>query len=170
MRNITKPTSRPRISIIAAVGKNRELGKNNDLIWRISSDLKRVKKLTTGHPIIMGQNTYESIGRPLPNRTNIVLTMDSDYVAEGCVVAHSLNEAFEKAKEVEDEEIFIFGGARVYHDTIDIADRLYLTLIHDTDGEADAFFPDYSKFTKIVSSENGKQDELNYEWLILEKK
>lgn len=158
-----------RISMIAAVGENRELGKNNDLIWRIRDDLKRVKKLTTGHVLIMGQNTYESIGKPLPNRTNIVLTQDPAYNPEGCVMAHSLDEAFQKAHAIEEEEIFIFGGARVYYDTINLAERLYLTVIHDTDAEADAFFPDYSSFKKIISKETFQNDSIRYDWVTLEK-
>ena len=170
---------KPRISIIAAVGENRELGKKNDLIWRIPADLGRVKKLTTGHPIIMGQNTYESIGRPLPNRTNRVLTQDENYAPEGCVITHSLDEAFEKARAVEDisnaasphkhGEIFIFGGAFVYKSTINMADRLYLTLIHDTDNEADVFFPDYSAFTNVIEKEESTKGALAYEWLTLER-
>jgi len=157
-----------RISSIAAIGENRELGKHNELIWPIRDDLKRVKELTTGHPIIMGQKTYESIGRPLPNRTNIVLTLDTDFAPEGCVTAYSLEDALEKARAVEDEEIFIFGGASVYKATIDIVDRLYLTYIHDTDTDADAFFPPYDAFTEVIEKEERDQDGLRYDWLILE--
>jgi len=159
----------PRISAIAAIGENRELGKKNDLIWPIRDDLKRVKELTTGHPIIMGQNTYESIGKPLPNRTNIVLTQNKDYAPEGCVMAYSLDEAFEKARAVEDEEIFIFGGGYVYRQTIDMVDRLYLTLVHATDDDADAFFPEYTEFTNVVGKEERDQDGLPYAWVTLEK-
>lgn len=158
-----------RISTIAAVGQNRELGKKNELIWPIRDDLKRVKELTMGHPIIMGQNTYESIGKPLPGRTNIVLTQDKDYAPEGCVMAHSIAEALERAREVENEEIFIFGGAYVYRQTIDITDRLYLTYVHDTDEDADAFFPPYDSFARVVEKEERVQDGLKYDWLILEK-
>jgi len=159
----------PRISMIAAIGQNRELGKKNDLIWPIADDLKRVKELTTGHPIIMGQNTYESIGKPLPNRTNIVLTQDQNYVPEGCVMAYSIEDAFEKARAVEEEEIFIFGGAYVYTQTIGMTDRLYLTLVHDTDNEADAFFPEYTEFTNVIEKEERDQDGLAYDWVVLEK-
>jgi len=158
----------PRLSIIAAVGQNCELGKKNELIWRISADLKRVKALTMGHPIIMGWNTYQSIGRPLPGRTNIVLSFEPVDIP-GCMVVTSLDEALEKAREVEDEEIFIFGGASVYAATIDIADRLYLTRIEATDPEADAFFPDYSAFTKIISTEAHPEYTPPYTWLTLEQ-
>lgn len=123
---------KPRISIIAAVGQNRELGKKNELIWRIGADLKRVKELTMGHPIIMGWNTYQSIGRPLPGRTNIVISMTPAEIAE-CVVVTSLEEALARAREIEKEEIFIFGGASVYRESIALTDRLYLTRIEATD-------------------------------------
>ncbi len=159
----------PRLNIIAAIGENRELGKHNDLIWPIRDDLKRVKTLTTGHPIIMGHNTYESIGRPLPSRTNIVLTQNKDYAHEGCVMAHSVEDALTKARAVENEEIFIFGGAYVYQQTINLAHRLYLTLIHATDAEADAFFPEYSQFTTVIEKEERNQNRLLYDWIILEK-
>ena len=158
-----------RISTIAAVGENRELGKNNELIWPIRADLKRVKELTMGHPIIMGQKTYESIGKPLPGRTNIVLTQDEAYAPEGCVMAYSIEDALQKAREVEDEEAFIFGGAFVYSQTIDMTERLYLTYIHDTDPEADTFFPPYDAFTNVIEKEEREQDGLKYDWLVLER-
>ena len=160
--------STPRISIIAAVGQNRELGKKNGLIWRIGADLKRVKEITMGHPIIMGWNTYQSIGRPLPGRTNIVLSFTPMKI-NGCVVATSLEEALTKAKEVEQEEIFIFGGASVYKEAIGITDRLYLTRIEATDADADAFFPDYSEFSKVLDEENHSEYVPPYTWLTLER-
>lgn len=160
--------SKPRISIIAAVGQNRELGKKNGLIWRISADLKRVKELTMGHPIIMGWNTYQSIGRPLPGRTNIVISW-SPVVIDGCIVVASLNEALLKANEIEQEEIFIFGGASVYKGAIGITDRLYLTRIEATDADADAFFPDYSEFTKVLNEEPHPEYTPPYTWLTLER-
>ena len=160
--------STPRISIIAAVGQNRELGKKNGLIWRIGADLRRVKEITMGHPIIMGWNTYQSIGRPLPGRTNIVLSFRPMKIG-GCVVATSLEEALTKAKEVEQEEIFIFGGASVYKEAIGITDRLYLTRIEATDADADAFFPDYSEFSKVLDEENHSEYVPPYTWLTLER-
>lgn len=160
--------STPRISIIAAVGQNRELGKKNELIWRISADLKRVKELTMGHPIIMGWNTYQSIGHPLPGRTNIVISW-SPVVIDGCIVVASLNEGLLKAKELEQEEFFIFGGASVYKEAIGITDRLYLTRIEATDAEADAFFPDYSEFTKVLDEEKHLEYNPPYTWLTLER-
>lgn len=158
-----------RISSIAAIGENRELGKGNELVWRIENDLKRVREITMGHPLIMGRKTYESIGRPLPGRTNIVITRDESYTAEGCVIVGSIDKAIEKAREIEDEEVFIFGGALIYEQTIDRVDRLYLTLVHDTEPEADAFFPAYEAFTKVISKEECEQDGLRYDMLVLER-
>jgi len=100
------------ITIIAAIAKNNALGKDNDLIWHLPEDLKRFKKITSGHHILMGRNTFESIGKPLPNRTTIIITRNKEYFKEGCLVAHGLEEAIEMAKE--DEKIFIIGGAQIY--------------------------------------------------------
>lgn len=160
--------TKPRISIIAAVGQNRELGKKNELIWRISADLKRVKELTMGHPIIMGWNTYQSIGKPLPGRTNIVISWSPEKI-EGCMVVTSLEEALSHAREIESEEIFIFGGASVYAQTIAITERLYLTRIEATDPDADAFFPEYSDFTNTLSEEHFPEHTPPYTWLTLER-
>ncbi len=158
----------PRISIIAAVGRNRELGKNNELIWRIPADLKRVKGLTTGHPIIMGRKTYDSIGHPLPNRTNIVITNSHTHI-DGCLVFDSLRKGIEAAKDIDSEEVFIFGGARIYNEALPFTDRLYLTVI-DAEGEdADAFFPDYATFTKEVAREDHLEHEPPYSWITLER-
>ena len=164
------PKIQPIISAIAAIGENRELGKSGDLIWRISDDLRRVKELTTGHTLIMGRKTYESIGKPLPNRTNIVVTRDTGYQADGCIVAHSLDEALAKAREVEEGEIFIFGGAEVYKEALPTITRLYLTLVHASNPKADTFFPDYSDFTKVIETEEREQEDLKYQWVTLERK
>ena len=160
---------KPRISIIAAVGQNRELGKKNELIWRISADLKRVKELTMGHPIIMGWNTYQSIGHPLPGRTNIVISWTPTDIEE-CIVVSSLEEALEEAKKIESIEVFIFGGASVYAEGIGIADRLYLTRIEATNSDADAFFPPYEDtFTRVVSEEPHMENDPPYTWITLER-
>lgn len=160
---------KPRISAIAAIGKNRELGTKNQLSWRIAEDLKRVKTLTIGHPLIMGRKTFESIGHPLPGRTNIVVTRETDFVAVGCTIAHSLEEALTKAREVETEEIFIFGGAQIYESALPFIDRLYLTLIDEEDKDADVFFPDYSEFTKVIETERRDYEGLAYAWITLER-
>lgn len=158
---------KPRVSIIAAIGKNRELGKNNELIWHISEDLKRVKKLTTGHPIIMGRRTYDSIGKPLPDRTNIVVSERTNHI-DGCVVKSSLHDAVEYAKSIEDEEIFIFGGSSIYAASLLFIDRLYLTIINAEEPDADVFFPDYSMFTKVIE-EKKKTNVPAFTWLTLER-
>ncbi len=129
------------ITVIAAIAKNNALGKDNDLIWHLPADLKRFKKVTTGHYILMGRNTFESIGKPLPNRTTIIITRNKNYFKDGCLIANSLEEAIEMAKE--EEKIFIIGGAQIYKETIskNLADRLDITLVHK-DFEADVFFPE----------------------------
>jgi dihydrofolate reductase len=159
----------PTINIIVAIGKgNRAIGKDNTLLWRISDDLKRFKTLTVGHPIIMGRKTFESIGKALPNRTNIIISRNKDLTIEGVTICHSLEEAIKKAAEV-DSEIFIIGGAEIYKQALPQTNRLYLTII-DEEKEGDAFFPDYSEFTKIISTENKTTDTgLQYQWLVLEK-
>lgn len=160
--------------MIAAIQKkDRGLGKGNELLWRIPEDLKRFKELTTGHPIIMGRKTYESIGRPLPHRTNIIITRNADYAAPGCVVVTSLNEALTKAREVEkingeDVHIFIIGGGEIYNQAIAHADVLHLTLV-DGDKEADAFFPDYSDFKTEIWREDHPESSPSYSWVDLGK-
>lgn len=162
----------PKISIIAAIGKNRELGKKNKLLWHIPGDLPRFKKLTTGHPIIMGRKTFESIGRPLPNRTNIIVTRDPNYNFKGVVVVHSIEKAIEEAKRIENTpvggEIFIIGGGQIYKQALPFTDRLYLTVI-DAQAEADTYFPDYSEFKKVISEQNNESEGQKYLYLILEK-
>ena len=161
--------TKPRISIIVAHSRNMVIGKANALLWRLPDDLKRFKKLTTGHPIIMGRKTYQSINRPLPDRTNIIITRDTNLKIPGCIIVHSAAEAIKKAKEFDQEEIFIIGGAEIYKETLPMTNRLYVTLV-DIDVEGDAFFPDYSKlFTKKISEEFGEFEGLKYSYLILEK-
>jgi dihydrofolate reductase len=157
-----------RISIIAAIGKNRELGRKNELVWRIPEDLKRVKALTMGHPIIMGRKTYESIGRPLPGRTNIVVSRSTTAI-EGCLVYDSFTKAIEGARAIENEEIFIFGGAQVYAEGIDMTDRLYLTVVDAENTEADTYFPPYDTFTKEIAREEHREHTPPYTWLTLER-
>lgn len=159
--------NKTRISIIVAIGKNRELGKRNELIWHISADLKRVKELTTGHPILMGRKTFESIGRPLPNRSNIVISRSAGEI-EGCFVFDSLEKGIAYAKQIESEEIFIFGGAGIYEESLPFVDRLYLTRIDAEDAEADVFFPDYSAFS-IISEEHHNEHVPAYSWQMLER-
>jgi dihydrofolate reductase len=148
------------ITVIAAIASNNALGKDNDLIWHLPADLKRFKKVTTGHYILMGRNTFESIGRPLPNRTTII-TRNKNYFKEGCLVANSLEQAIEMAKPA--AQIFIIGGAQIYKETIakDIAVQLDITLVHHR-FEADVFFPEIdTKMWEEVVREDYKADEKN---------
>ncbi len=129
------------ISIISAVANNRVIGKGNILPWKLPSDLKYFKEKTVGHAVIMGKNTYESIGRPLPDRINIIICRPEENFADSrVVVTHSINEALEKAKELGDNEVFIIGGASIYAQSIDLADTLYISEVQaEIDG--DKFFP-----------------------------
>lgn len=158
---------KPCISLICAINKNRGIGLNNKLLYDIPNDLKYFQKITSGHPVIMGLKTYQSIGRPLPKRTNIILCPDDIKIA-GAVIAHSIEEAINIASQADKEEIFFIGGGQVYAQSINYADRLYLTVIDD-EHDADVYFPDYTKFNKIISSQKESSVGLNYEYLILEK-
>jgi dihydrofolate reductase len=149
------------ITIIAAIANNNALGKDNDLIWYLPADLKRFKKVTTGHHILMGRNTYESIGKPLPNRTTVIITRNSNYKAEGCIVVNSIEKAIEVAKE--DEHVFVIGGAQIYKQAMeaDLVDQLDITLVHQ-DFEADVFFPEIkTAIWKEASREDFEADEKN---------
>ena len=148
------------ITIIAAIGKNNELGKNNDLIWHLPADLKRFKKLTSGHHILMGRNTFESIGKPLPNRTSVIITRNANYFKDGCLIANSIEQAI---KFVGEKDAFIIGGAQIYKQALDsnLVDNLDVTIVHQ-DFEADVFFPkiDNTKW-KEVNREDFNADEKN---------
>jgi dihydrofolate reductase len=147
------------LTIIAAIGENNALGKNNQLIWHLPADLKRFKKVTTGHHIIMGRKTFESLGKPLPNRTTIIVTRDKNYTAEGCLVVNSLSDAVKTASS--DENPFILGGAEIYKQSLEIADILDLTFVHHT-FDADVFFPEIDKtIWKETFREDFKKDEKN---------
>ncbi|PIR85041.1 hypothetical protein COU15_02980 [Candidatus Kaiserbacteria bacterium CG10_big_fil_rev_8_21_14_0_10_45_20] len=160
------------ISVIAAIGKNRAIGKDNTLLWHIPDDLKHFKEVTLGSPIIMGRKTFESIlsilGKPLPQRINIVVTRNDSWTYPGVVVASSIDDAVQKARSLNHPEVFIGGGGELYTQALPLADRIYLTLIDD-EKEGDVFFPDYSPFSKVISREKRKYGEINYEWLVLER-
>ena len=128
------------VSIIAGMDENRLIGQGNRLPWRLPADMKHFRRHTLGKPVLMGRKTYESIGKPLPKRTNIILTRDPDYQAEGCVVTHSIEEAFGTASGC--EEIMVIGGASIYELFLPSVDRLYLTYIHDR-FEGDVYFPPF---------------------------
>jgi dihydrofolate reductase len=158
-------TSRPRsqsemkLSIIAAMAGNRVIGRNNRLPWKLPADLKRFKTLTMGHYLLVGRKTYESIGRPLPGRTMVVITRQENYASSGVCVAHSFEEALQMA--AGNEEIFIAGGAQIYEQALPRADRLYLTRIHGA-FQGDTYFPrfDESKW-RLISRTDREADEEN---------
>jgi dihydrofolate reductase len=159
------------ISIIVAIARNFAIGKDNKLLWHISADLKRFKKITSGHPVVMGKKTYESLPfRPLPNRTNIIITDIPGEKFEGCVTVYSINEALEKCPD--GEETFIMGGGSVYRQFLPYANKLYLTLIHK-DFDADTFFPeiDYNEWKMIEKEDHGPEgdNEFSYSFLVFEK-
>ena len=148
------------ITLIVAMGKNREIGKENQLLWHLPKDLKHFKELTSGYPIIMGRKTYESIGKPLPNRTNIVISRKNDWFEEGILIVGSIKEAVKFAKKI-DEEVFIIGGGNIYEQTIDLADKLEVTLV-DAVLDADTFFPKINeKIWQKTNEERHQKDEKN---------
>ncbi len=158
-----------RLSIIAAIGENRELGRGNKLLWSIPEDMEWFKSTTKGHPVIMGRVTYESIGRVLPERDNIIITRDKTYQAPGAFVTYSLDEAVAFARERDSQEGFVIGGGQIYETAIPYADRLYLTIVHESFPDADTFFPDYSEFTKEVSRRDGRDGNYSYTFLVLQR-
>ena len=177
---------KPKISIVVAVTKkDAAIGNGGKLLVHISDDLKRFKALTLGHPVIMGRKTYESIGHPLPERTNIVITRNPDFKAAGVIVAPSVEEAIERGREVsrsdlkseersdlkDSDEIFIIGGGEIYKQGLPYTDKLYLTIV-DSDAQGDVFFPDWRKdFTKEVFREERTDAKtgLQYAWVDLER-
>ena len=145
------------ISMIVAADENNVIGKDNQLIWHLPDDLKFFKRMTSGHAIIMGRHTFESVGKPLPNRTNIIITRDKEYQAEGCLVVHSLEGALEKAYEV-DSDPFIVGGEQIYRLALPKANTVYLTRIHH-EFEGDRHFPELNDEWKETNSEPHQTDE-----------
>ncbi len=160
-----------KLSLIAAMAQNGVIGRGNQLPWRLPADLKHFKTVTMGKPVIMGRKTWESIGRPLPGRTNIVVTRDVGYRAEGCVVVHSVEQALEVA--AGSDEAMVIGGANLYRQLLDRADRLYLTRVK-ADVEGDAWFPEFDETQwREISRESHPRDDRNefdYEFILLERR
>jgi len=144
------------ISIIVATSKNIFIGNNNSLIWKLPADLKRFKQITTGNTVVMGRKTYESIGKPLPNRRNIIITRDTNYLVDNCEIVNSLEEALMLCN----NDCFIIGGGEIYKQSIDIADKIYLTLVQE-DFEGDTYFPEIGKEWTKVFREDYEGDEKN---------
>lgn len=158
----------PKISLIVAMSENRVIGKDNKLPWHIPEDLRRFKSVTSGHPVIMGRKTYDSIGRPLPGRLNIVITRDHTYRNDAVSVVYSLDDAIKLASQSDEQEIFIIGGGQIFEQAITLAHKLYLTVVH-TEIEGDTYFPDFSVFSKKVFEQKGNTDEYSYTFFELEK-
>jgi dihydrofolate reductase len=162
-----------KITLIAALSTNNVIGRDNQVPWRQSADMKRYKALTMGHYLLTGRKTYESVGKPLPGRTTVVITRDPDYRAEGVLVAHSLDEAVRLAEAAGEDEAFINGGAEIYRQSLHRADRMQLTRIHaEIDG--DTWFPEFDDVAewRLVDSEHFDADEKNeypYTFLLYER-
>ncbi|NBW52886.1 MAG: dihydrofolate reductase [Betaproteobacteria bacterium] len=144
----------PKLSIIVAISSNRVIGVNNSLPWHLSEDLKHFKSLTTGHTIIMGRKTYESIGRALPNRRNIVISRNTETSFEGTEVVHSIEDAFSISKH--DDEVFVIGGSNIYEQALNLVDHLYITEIKKS-FSGDAFFPEINK---SIWTESSREDHI----------
>lgn len=160
------------ISLIVAMDQNRVIGKNNKLPWHLPADLQYFKKVTMGHPIVMGRKTFESIGRVLPGRENVIVTRNQEFKAEGCVVLHDIAQ-IKMFADNHEEEVFVIGGAEIFKEILPFTDRLYITEIHET-FEGDTFFPeiDENEWDEI-SSTPGSIDEKNrfaHDFIILQKK
>ncbi len=162
------------VSIIAAVATNNVIGRDNQLPWHMPADLKRFKHLTSGHHLLMGRRTFESVGTPLPGRITVVITRSPDYAPPGVAVARSLDEAIAKAEAAGDAEIFIGGGTEIFTQALVRANRMYLTRIH-AEPEGDTFFPEFDDVNEweLTDSEHFEADERNpypYSFLTYERK
>ena len=155
------------IKIIVAISKNRVIGDSNKLIWHLPADLKRFKEVTGGHPIVMGRKTYQSIGRPLPNRRNIIITRDENYEVDGCEVVNSIEEALL----LTNSDCFIIGGGEIYKQTLHIATQIYLTQV-DENFDGDTTFPELPPYWYVSNKEDFESDEKNpykYSFILYEK-
>jgi dihydrofolate reductase len=157
------------VSAVVAISENHVIGKDNKLLWYLPNDLKHFKEITSGHTIIMGRKTYESVGKPLPRRRNIIITRQ-DITIEGCEVVNSIQAALALCKD--EKEVFIVGGAEIYRQSINLTNRIYLTIVHK-EFEGDSFFPEINKQEwREVSSEDHQPDEKNqlpYSFITLER-
>ena len=161
------------VSAIVAVAKNGVIGRNNDIPWYLPADLKYFKKITLNHHIVMGRKCYQSIGRPLPKRTNVIITRNPFFIASNCLVTNSVEEALELAQKNGEEEVFIIGGAQIYALSLPYWDRLYLTEV-DIEPEGDILFPSLDMEEWILLSEEphlaDEKNEMAYNFKVLERK
>lgn len=163
-----------RLSILVAMAKNRVIGKDNALPWHLSADLKHFKAITMGHPIIMGRKTYESIGRPLPGRTNLIMTHQKGYQVAGAITVNSIDEALKACQASIDgnNEVFLIGGAALYRQTLEACHRIYITEIQQ-DFDGDTFFPEFNKteWQEITREKHfSEDDKLEYHFVMLDRK
>ena len=158
-----------KVSIIVAVDKKRGIGKDGKMPWNIPEDLKMFRQVTMGHPVIMGRKTFESMGKRLPGRTNIVISKDPNLKITDCKIATSLEDAIEIAREaLGSTEAFVIGGGQIFSQAINIVDKIYLTLV-EGEYQVDTFFPPYSSFNKITLKGEGESNGYKYKFLELEK-
>ncbi|WP_252503314.1 dihydrofolate reductase [Sporosarcina sp. Marseille-Q4943] len=157
------------ISLLVAYDLNRVIGIDNKMPWHIPEELKYFKKVTMGKAIVMGRKTFESIGRPLPGRMNIIVTRNENYEAEGVEIFHDLQKAIERGKEYSDE-VVIIGGAEIFNLSMDISDRLYITIIRK-EYEGDTFFPEHDNSWKLVSEseDHFTEEGIPYSYLIFDR-
>ncbi|WP_156289190.1 dihydrofolate reductase [Oceanobacillus salinisoli] len=157
------------ISLLVAMDKNRVIGANNDLPWYLPKDLKFFKEKTTGHTVIMGRKTFDSIGKALPNRRNVVLTRNDSDFPEGIEVIHNISNLLEWNNHNPDEEYFVIGGGNIFNQVMDVADRMYVTWIEET-FNGDTYFPSFSEEDWVLSSKvKGEKDEKNpYDFYFLQ--
>ncbi|MDB5085292.1 MAG: dihydrofolate reductase [Bacilli bacterium] len=153
------------ISLIVAMAENRTIGLNGQIPWRIPGEQAYFKRVTMGHSIVMGRKTYESIGKPLPGRTNYILTRDRQFSADGCHVVHEIETILELSKT---DEVFVIGGAEVYNFFFPYADKVYLTLVH-AEFDGDAFFPELDDSWELIESQEGPSDVMTHTFNVYSK-
>lgn len=160
------------ISAIVAMSQGRVIGRNNEIPWYLPADFAYFKRVTLNHHIVMGRNCYESIGRPLPKRTNIIVTRNPFYIVSGCVVVHSVDEALDLAKRNGEDEVFIIGGGEIYAQTMHLLDKIYITEV-DLNTKGSVFFPEINEAEWLLTSEEkhikDEKNEWDYTFKIYEK-
>lgn len=157
-------TAKPLVSAIVAVGKDGAIGKGNDMLWHLPDDFRHFKQATMGHPVIMGRNTYLSLGRLLPGRLNVIITRQAGWSVDGAVVVGSIHEALQQAAAADQEEVFIIGGGQIYAQSFVLIDKLYLTVVDASFPEAEVFFPaiDWSEWHIDKQEQHAADDRHAY--------
>ena len=153
------------VSIIVAIGKEGQIGLDGKIPWHIADDLKRFKKITQGHTVVMGRKTYDSVGRPFPKRNNIIISSNENYKIDGCNTFTNLLDAIEYSREHGENELFLIGGSRIYSEGITLADKLYLTRVF-YDGDADTYFPDIENIEKKLIEKEEFADRIDETYML----